>query len=276
MIDSTKRYCSDLYAAHWLLVEGIGAKDVQRVRHGLMTAEKLLESPYAPNKVRIRTLNSSVSDGSILSFLESSEGGRGPNGEIPEMERLESLELKTIAPMIRDAISTIRECDAGVGDELREYVSEIRPFQGKVVRGITSVRAFGAVYIRVPEPSISPEGRLLYFVDHLTHETSHLHLHAIMNVDPLILNDDSKRFSAPIRKDLRPLYGIYHATFVLSRIARVLSRWHERACAAHILSALDEVRARYEKGYTTISENGSLTPMGLRVLENTRKLVECS
>ncbi len=58
----------------------------------------------------------------------------------------------------------------------------------------------------------------MYFLDHITHETSHLVLHTLMNVDPLITNGHAQRFDAPIRPDPRPLYGIYHATFVLSRI----------------------------------------------------------
>ena len=95
-----------------------------------------------------------------------------------------------------------------------------------------------------------------------------------MNQDPLITDDDSKRFTAPIRKDPRPLYGIFHATFVLSRIARVLLNWHKVAKSPYIDEALQQVLRRYRQGFETILTNASLTPLGKTLLANTREIAE--
>lgn len=132
----------------------------------------------------------------------------------------------------------------------------------------------GKILLRVPDPGLEVEEPITYFLDHITHETSHGVLHAIMTTDPLILNGFTGRFSAPIRFDPRPLYGIYHATFVLSRIARVLNSW-----AGHVNRPLvDEWRdlavTRFYKGHRTISEHGELTPAGQAVLDSCKTMVD--
>lgn len=113
----------------------------------------------------------------------------------------------------------------------------------------------------------------MYFLDHVTHETSHLVLHTLMNIDPLITNGHAERFDAPIRPDPRPLYGIYHATFVLSRITRVLARLARRDPRPPILASRDRQHARFCKGAATITSHADLTPLGKQVLDSCRELV---
>ncbi|MGH3904507.1 MAG: aKG-HExxH-type peptide beta-hydroxylase [Pseudonocardiaceae bacterium] len=105
----------------------------------------------------------------------------------------------------------LAELDPELHAEFETVVGALRLFRGRAARGITSVRCFGLVFLRLPDPGPEAEESLMYFLDHITHETSHLVLHTLMNVDPLITNGHAQRFDAPIRPDPRPLYGIYHA-----------------------------------------------------------------
>ena len=50
-------------------------------------------------------------------------------------------------------------------------------------------------------------------IDDLLHENGHHYLNHFLNLDDLIIEDDDKIFFSPWRKALRPIRGLYHATF---------------------------------------------------------------
>lgn len=50
-------------------------------------------------------------------------------------------------------------------------------------------------------------------LDDLLHENGHHYLNTILNYEELIIEDDDKIYYSPWRKALRPVRGIYHATF---------------------------------------------------------------
>jgi hypothetical protein len=273
-IDPTRRYNPALYTVHWRLAKELQDANVNGVVEVLELLDELLPNPYAPDGISISQLDNSIPDASVLEFLLGPEGARGPDGEVPEMNQLSDEQFRTTTEYLQQALSLISSLDLGISDELLNYVATIKPFTGRVVRGMTSVRTFGIIYIRLPDGVPSIDEILLYFVDHLTHEVSHLHLHTLMNVDPLLTNPDSERFSAPIRKDLRPLYGIYHATFVLSRIVRTLGRLKAVNNSSTVSLAFDEAVGRYRKGYETVAKHGTLTPLGRQLFEATRQVAE--
>ena len=63
-----------------------------------------------------------------------------------------------------------------------------------------------------------PRGRLLSLLETLAHEAAHSLLFGIQISGPLVLNPDDARFASPLRVDLRPMDGVYHATFVSARM----------------------------------------------------------
>jgi len=50
-------------------------------------------------------------------------------------------------------------------------------------------------------------------MDDLLHENGHHYLNTFLNHQDLINEDDDKIYYSPWRKALRPVRGIYHATF---------------------------------------------------------------
>jgi len=78
----------------------------------------------------------------------------------------------------------------------------------------SSLKYFGAISIVDPGDDIDA---LFYFFDIITHETSHLHLHLLMSLDPMVTNRNELYYS-PARNTSRPLEGIFHAHFVFYRL----------------------------------------------------------
>ena len=93
--------------------------------------------------------------------------------------------------------------DPDLYSEFQAIICGLRTFKGRGARGITSPRCFGLILLRTPTLDFENDDPVLYFLDHITHETSHLVLHGIMNRDRLIENGFTGRFKAPMSDGAR-------------------------------------------------------------------------
>ena len=179
-------------------------------------------------------------------------------------------ELEPHQKAIKAAQRLIEEVDPEVWEEYQSYVSRIKIYKGKGLRGETSTMVFGSMWMRIPPPD---EVAVAYWVSHIVHETSHLQLMALGIHDKLVLNDDTPRFLAPIRRDLRPMFGIFHAAFVLSRMVRIF----RRLAAAHTDPVwgenLEIMKEQFDKALSVVfSEEAILTPAGRRIRDSLPKV----
>jgi HEXXH motif-containing protein len=109
----------------------------------------------------------------------------------------------------------------------------------------------------------------------LAHEAGHSLLFGLTVEEPLVLNTDEELFSSPLRRDPRPMDGIFHATFVSARMALAM----ERLAASPRLSAADRAaaaaaaeadRRNFAAGDAVLREHGRLTATGQAVIEAAR------
>ncbi|MGH3921377.1 MAG: aKG-HExxH-type peptide beta-hydroxylase [Pseudonocardiaceae bacterium] len=273
-LDVTRRVDPMVFTCHHQLATGLRSQDVARVATALGALSRLLEERPYSDTFSVGSVLWDAVDAELLAFLCGPEGPRTPKGEYPEVWAPHHASLTRGTDWVDRSLPLLAELDPQLHAEFHSLVGSLRLFRGRAVRGMTSVRCFGLMLLRLPDPGPEAEEPLLYFLDHITHETSHLVLHTLMNVDPLITNGHAERFDAPIRPDPRPLYGIYHATFVLSRITRVLARLAKRDPRSPILASRDLQHARFRKGAATITRHAHLTPLGKQVLDSCGELVD--
>jgi HEXXH motif-containing protein len=154
----------------------------------------------------------------------------------------------------------IQQLNIGLWNEYSTYVSSVKLFSARTMQGATSPRFFGNIFLRLPYPTEDP---VLFFLEHLVHETSHLHLFAMMGEDPLFLNSEDELFVSPIRPDKRPMMGIFHATFVLARIAHIfrqyLALYPSDKDAKEILQ---KTKKSFFEGYEIVKNQAKLTEAG--------------
>jgi hypothetical protein len=109
----------------------------------------------------------------------------------------------------------------------------------------------------------------------LIHESSHLKLFTAFMDDEIVLNDPSETFSSPLRREARPMVGIYHAAFVLARmigfLGDVKSSGKAEALfgeeASRINEKLDSLIKHFAAAHGVILADGKLTPMGSAIIE---------
>jgi hypothetical protein len=172
------------------------------------------------------------------------------------------------------AVNLIKAVDEAMADEINVLTASIKLLNNNTTLAATSPKFFGSIYLSMPEDL--KQHQELCLVDHLVHETSHLFLNTVLAHDTLVLNDENSRYSSPIRKDPRPMLGIYHAVFVLSRVIRILKKIKE-CNLYHDIVFLNQCIKRfirmYESGVEIINQDAILTDLGKNIFESTR---ECS
>jgi len=115
----------------------------------------------------------------------------------------------------------------------------------------------------------------LAVVEVLAHESAHTLLFGLTVEEPLVFNPDDELYPSPLRRDPRPMDGIYHATFVSARMAWAMERMaedpaltpEERAAAAE---AARTDRMNFASGLGVVDAHGRLSETGRAIMEGAR------
>ncbi|GGK33958.1 aKG-HExxH-type peptide beta-hydroxylase [Nocardia camponoti] len=274
VVDPTAKLSPLLYVIHHDVRNGLQNQNAPAVGSALSRLIGAIEkgSGSAPSRLTAGNIVGDALDGSLIETIVRELPADG-DGQLAQVLPARSAEYRRARRWFEEGLTVMQDVDPELFGELGQYGAELRLFTGTHARGVTSVKAFGQILLRVPDESEYEQGPL-YFLDHITHETSHLALHSMMNVDRLISNGFTSVHDAPIRKDKRPLYGIYHATFVLSRIVRVLARVAKQVPSERCDRLRDIQLERFRKGHATVMGNAELTVAGRAVMDSCARLVE--
>lgn len=106
----------------------------------------------------------------------------------------------------------------------------------------------------------------------LVHESAHCLLFGLSSAERLVENDNQPRYSSPLRADLRPLDGIFHATFVTARMHHAVATLLRRGTlrdqeAAQAESSLAQHVVAFSDGVATLQKHALLTSLGRSVLD---------
>ena len=109
----------------------------------------------------------------------------------------------------------------------------------------------------------------------IAHETAHSLLFGLCTEEMLVENADEELYPSPLRPDLRPMDGIYHATFVSARMHWAMSSLLEsgaagESCSAGIAAARDADRRNFEAGESVVGRHGQLTRLGRELMDGAR------
>lgn len=198
------------------------------------------------------------------------EQNRNRHGQLPTIDFVDKDDIKNYKSIITKSLVSLKNTSPLFYDEFESYVSEIKLFNSDRLVGMTDPRAFGTIYLCVPKDTLLAE---VYFSEHIIHETSHLHLYTLFALDRLILNNPNETYPAPIRPDPRPMYGIFHATFVLSRMVRIFHQLVEILGNSAYSKCLTVFQKQFFNGYTTIINHAKLTQCGQKIVQSYSDLV---
>jgi hypothetical protein len=171
------------------------------------------------------------------------------------------------------ALDLIAAADPGLAAELRSSVVHIvgasaNRDASQTFGGASSFMLWGAVFLNVALHRTRTE-----IAAGLVHESAHQVLFALSCREPVVENALEARFASPLRRDPRPIIGVYHATFVCARMGYAFRAMLARDCGlddserVSLAQQLDKARADFVDGLATLRTSGHLTPLGTRILD---------
>ncbi len=182
-----------------------------------------------------------------------------------------SADVAIIESLITQALQLINSCDTAFYKEILAYVNECMILNLDIIKGGTSFNLFGMIFI----DSKNAQASVINMIDHLIHETAHLYLFALGVDDALVLNEYEDKFFSPIKNKDRPMLGVYHAGFVLSRVVnffRLLVQTSPSLCTSIELIEVNMLIEKYRKmafdSFKIVREHGILTPLGKQMIES--------
>lgn len=133
--------------------------------------------------------------------------------------------------------------------------------------GGSSYMLWGGLFVNVDHARSDLE-----MVDLIAHETAHLLLYGFCREEPLVRNPDSELYPSPLRQDLRPMDGIYHATWVSARMHYAMRAF---SLSEHLPAAEREVarqsaqqhRLDFLAGHGVVEREADLTSTGRSLMD---------
>lgn len=262
VIEKMEGFSPNMHFLHDRLQFSMRGQDVQSVRlHLEKIVQEVQKVTGCDQYISVETLKGVDWEDFIVK--EAIRLTKQDCGEEAEILALSEAELAEAKNHVFNALCLIARNDQNMFDELKVHVRVIKLFTGKVTMGFTDVRILGAMLLRLPRKNIDP---VLYFVEHIVHEASHMHLNCLMAKDPLILNSPEERFISPLRPDPRPMIGVYHATYVSARIARTFCNIYAATGDKRMLKIVAETLDETIRGVSEISRSARLTFAGKEIL----------
>jgi len=170
-----------------------------------------------------------------------------------------------------EALALTAETAPALSEELRAFVREIvladeaagAPHK---FYGASTFLLWGAIFLNPARHHTA-----LDVADTLVHESGHLLLFARSIDEPMTLNPREARYRSPLRSDLRPMEGIFHAVFVTARLAAFYealaqSPRADPATRALAASRFEENGQAFREGLATVHSDGRLTATGREVI----------
>jgi hypothetical protein len=155
---------------------------------------------------------------------------------------------------------------------LREIVVAAGPEDPKAITfdGASCYMMWGAVLLNA-----RGQKNVLDTAQALAHESGHNLLFGFSASGPLVENPDEELFSSPLRKDPRPMDGVFHATYVVARMHQTLSRLLasgvlDDAQVEFAKADLEQHRKNFDLGDSVVREGGRLTAVGKEAIEAAR------
>jgi hypothetical protein len=262
-----RRFPPTTFALYYDLVDAV-------VEDRLDDAEGCFAAIVAEKPIE-RTLDCVVLDDAVLGPGMAARYGRMMDTDAANPHRFfappaeQSAEFR---PLLEESLSLMRRGCPRVYAELTELVDQIvlsggtNLANGEDFLAGSSFTLWGALFLN---PAASRT--VLSLLQTLAHEAAHSLLFGIQISGALVLNPDEERFTSPLRLDLRPMDGVYHATFVCARMHFAVKELlasgllkGEEADHAHAAAARD--RGHFLEGLRTVKEHGRLSPAGQAVI----------
>lgn len=163
--------------------------------------------------------------------------------------------------IVANACKLIRETWPEAYTELCTYVKRLHFFESKTAIGFVDFEANGTVFLRCK--TINNPVKLS---EEILHEAGHVKLNCTLANAPLFLNDPGEMYSSPLRRDPRPMFGLFHQMFVLVRLHQYYTRLVKNCLTEN--TPIDLITSHLAQVIRVVTDHAKLTLSGKFMLDS--------
>lgn len=193
--------------------------------------------------------------------------------------RPKETDFKKSHDIFAKTVELIKILDAESYEEINELISHIFLMESSILDAGTSFPAYGCVYLS----TLKYDQNWTAYLEHIIHEAAHHYLFSLWT-EYQIIEEDSKKYMSPLRKEPRPISAIFHQMFVLSRVIRIMRIFKKNYLYSNDIEQMktqyrnESVSGSFENKFefsaNIIERNAKLTDTGLSLLNSCKELVE--
>jgi HEXXH motif-containing protein len=217
----------------------------------------------------------SIESSDLKEVLSGELARSGQNSDIFDPTDAAAVDRSLAA--VDQALSAIKLASPTLGDEIAQLVTDIVIIDSTKTNAASSFQTFGVIVLKY----LQPFQTWTTYVEHITHEAAHHLLFALFAEHDVFKSGNQQRYKSPLRSDLRPLDGVFHAMFVLARIIYILRRVRDsnafpdfRRTATYSFYNPSSLIDQFRDSFNVIAANAQLTNFGVELLESTRAFAE--
>ena len=180
-----------------------------------------------------------------------------------------------------NGLSLIERYIPELAEEVHELISQVLmavgdPESGMEFDGGSSYSLWGALFLNA-----TCHDNDIAMAEVIAHEAAHCLLYGMSIDESLVLNPDDELYPSPLRRDKRPMDGIYHATYVSARMHWAMSRLLEtgeldEASREIARQALASDEQNFYSGYQTVEAHADLTATGRQAMAGAKEYMDNS
>jgi hypothetical protein len=189
--------------------------------------------------------------------------------------------ISAFQPVFAEATELIEAATPAMADEIEGLARQIILVgQGSgresMFDGGSHFQIWNALFLNIDRPRSR-----IAMAEVIVHECAHSLLFGFCIDETLTSNRDDNLYSSPLREDLRPVDGIYHAAFVSARMYWLMAQLMESSLLnekemAEAARSLERDRRNFEEGYSVVAEHGLLTKTGKGLMAGARSFMDAA
>ncbi|HBN21805.1 MAG TPA: hypothetical protein DD412_01015 [Holosporales bacterium] len=175
--------------------------------------------------------------------------------------------FKQTSTLVQNALREIKKISPNYFAEIEALVSNMMVVHSNRFIAGSSFTLLGLVtLVDNHDPNMTAE--------YIIHEAAHQYLYNLMACDEIC--SGAGLHTSPLRKDPRPIEGVYHAAFVLARIIDFYNKalTQETTLPKNFMEKqIAYYRPRYKDAYDLLMEKATFTDLGQKLLESSKEMV---
>lgn len=274
--ERNKKIRCTVYALHSELVHAVKNNDLKLIDQIIQYANII---SFFSEDISISTFNSAGFSVTESNLFKAAIGRNYQSDGYNDSTKKLDLEIPSpentdyYINTVQKALDALNDVDKLTYQELTYTISDIIIVKSNTINAGSSFRALGAIYLNELKPHLNWTA----YLENIVHEQAHNHLFYLWSLEAL-LEEGGELYKSPLRKDLRPLSGIYHAMFVLARTIRMIKVFKQSKIykdeIAKISTSYNQAKnsASFEdkfiEAYNTLNKNAKLTPKGKKLMNS--------